>query len=92
MTNLGDDRVAVVARHEVLYFAGRSIFQLVTTDEMVCELVLRGVGGAAVHDGDGAVGLLFGTVSVDLSHAVVGGEGERQKLVGDEREGGIVAS
>jgi hypothetical protein len=50
-----DDCVTIVGSHEVLDSTGRSIFKLVTTDEVICQLVLCCVGGCAVHDGYGAI-------------------------------------
>jgi hypothetical protein len=43
LTYVGNDRVTIVTRHEVLHRSRGSILESVPADEVVGELVLRGV-------------------------------------------------
>ena len=54
--------------HEILDSTGRSILELVTTDEVVCQLVLCCIGGGAVHDGHGAISLDVVPIAIDFGH------------------------
>jgi hypothetical protein len=68
-THIGDDRVTIVGGHKVLYGTRRGILQLVTADEVVCEVVLGGVGEIAVRYGHSAIGVWSGrAVDLSLSH------------------------
>lgn len=67
-TYVCDDGVAVVRGHEVLDSTWTSILKLVATNEVVCQLVFCCVGGRAVHDGHGAIGLDTIPISIDFGH------------------------
>lgn len=54
-THICDDGMAIVLSHEVLHGACKSVFQAVPANEVVCELVLGGVGGAAIRNGHSAI-------------------------------------
>jgi hypothetical protein len=60
--------VTVVGSYEVLDSTGRSILKLVTTDEVVSQLVLCSVRGRAVHDGHGAIGLDAIPIGIEFGH------------------------
>lgn len=63
-----DDGVAIVSSHKVLDSTWTGICKFVTTDEVVCELVLCCVGGCAVHDGHSAICLDAIPVAIDFGH------------------------
>jgi hypothetical protein len=67
-TYVCDDGVTIVVSHEVLDSTGSSILKPVATDEVVCELVFCCVGGGAVHDGHGAIGLDAVPIAIDFGH------------------------
>lgn len=70
-TYVGDDRVTIVRSHKVLDLTGRGILELVSADEVVCQVVLRSIGAyAAVHDGHSAVGGGLDPVAMDGRHGV----------------------
>ncbi len=74
-----DDSVTIMGSHEVLDCTGSSILKPVATDEVVCELVLRGVGGCAVHDGHDGVVI---PIAIDFGHvAEIIARGRRARVV-----------
>jgi hypothetical protein len=60
--------MTIVGSYEVLDSTGSSFLKPVSTDEVVCELVLCCVGGCAVHDGHGAVALDTVPIVIDFGH------------------------
>lgn len=72
--------------HEVLHRACHSILQSVPAYEVVCDLALIGVGGAAIGDGHGAIEVRLGGrrgAIVQFGHdgsGALSGRGRRRKL------------
>jgi hypothetical protein len=66
-THIGDDCVAIMSSDKVLDGTWGGVLQLVPSDEMVGQLVLRRVGGAAIHGWDSAV-CAHNTIAIDCSH------------------------
>ena len=60
--------MTIVGSYEVFDSTGSSFLKPVSTDEVVCELVLCCVGGCAVHDGHGAIGLDAVPIAIDFGH------------------------
>ena len=67
-TYICDDGMTIMAGHKVLYGTGSSIFQLITTDEVICQIMLCCVGDGTVCDRNRAVGMRLDAVAIDCRH------------------------
>jgi hypothetical protein len=65
-TYVADNSVAIVTSYEILHRTRWCVLELISTYEVVCEVMLCSIGGRAVHDGHGAI-RMRDTIPVDFS-------------------------